>query len=197
MPCFPLYFIFIILNNTICNIAILFSSYYKWIKDAISSLINLVSRRKVNPELFAKKDDKNSKDFQVNAAPRKAPCKRADSSPVFFIQHMTQPFSTPELFSFTHDRRRRQELWGWEWWHSTRGRVWTRVRCIYLTWCSHLAPWHTLYEIVWRCLGMSQERECLLKAVFPWLDKNTNQHQLLTLWSYRISSTGIKFVILL
>ena len=44
----------------------------------------------VNPELFGKKDDKNSKDFHANAAPRKEPCKRADSSPVFFIQHMTQ-----------------------------------------------------------------------------------------------------------
>ena len=55
-----------------------------------SSLINLVSRRRVNPELFGEKDDKNSKDFHANAAHGKESCKRADSSPVFFIEHTTQ-----------------------------------------------------------------------------------------------------------
>ena len=44
-----------------------------WIKDAISSLINLVSTRWVKSESSSQKRWKNWKDFHVNAAPAKKP----------------------------------------------------------------------------------------------------------------------------
>ena len=49
----------------------------------------LIEGRNLSYSMFTQiRDDKNSKDF--HAAPGKEPCKRADSSPVFFIQHVTQ-----------------------------------------------------------------------------------------------------------